>query len=111
MVCYNNAMKWVNVRDGVHKLVEDSDERPAITLPNKKIGIPFIPYSPSWKKYEQDMHSDNSKVAAKATDKFMAERDHAIKTDRIAKSWEDGRKQSWAKDKPYYVKKVEEAGI
>jgi CDP-glycerol glycerophosphotransferase (TagB/SpsB family) len=104
-------MKWVKVRDGVHKLVEDSDERPAVKLPNKKIGIPFIPYSPSWRKYEEGMHSDNAKTSIESSEKFEKERDHTIKTDPQAARWEKSRKERWQKDKTYYVKKVEEAGI
>lgn len=105
-------MKWVKVRDGLHRLVDDSDDRPAVKLPKKKLtGSFFVPFVPSWKKYEADMHSDNTKLAIEASEKFEIEREHAMKIDKRAKSWEEGRKQSWAKDKPYYVKKVEEAGI
>ena len=104
-------MKWVKVRDGVHKLVEDSDERPAVKLPNKKIGVPFIPYSPSWRKYEAGMHSDDTKTSIESSEKFEKEREHEMKTDSTARAWEKSRKESWQKDKPYYVKKVEEAGI
>ena len=111
MVCYNSVMKWVLVRDGVNKFVEDSDERPAIKLPNKKFGIPFIPFTPPWKKYEEGMHSDNTKTSIESSEKFEQERDHTIKTDKLAARWEKSRKERWAKDKPYYVKKVEEAGI
>lgn len=104
-------MKWVKVRDGVHKLVEDSDERPAVKLPSKKIGVPFIPFSPSWRQYESGMHSDNTKTSIESSEKFEKEREHQLKNDPQAARWEKSRKESWNKDKPYYVKKVEEAGI
>lgn len=111
LVCYNVYMKWVKIHDGSYKFVEDSDTRPSVKLPKKKLGVPFIPFSPSWKKYEADMHSDNTKVAIAASEKFQAEREHAMKTDSRARNWEEGRKQSWQNDKPAFAKKIQEAGI
>lgn len=104
-------MKWVKIHEGTFKYVEDSDERPSVKLPHKKIGIPFTPFNPSWKQYESGMHSDDPKVALDSSEKFESERNHAIQTDRKAASWEKSRKEGWQKDKPYYVKKVQEAGI
>lgn len=94
--------EWSEETPPVELQCDDCDKTP------KKIHTAF---SPSWKKYEDGMHSDNNAIAKQSTDKFMAEREHAMKTDKTAKQWEESRKQSWAKDKPYYVKKVEEAGI
>jgi len=104
-------MKWVKIRDGLQRLVDDSDERPAIKSSKKSLGIPFVAYSPSWRTYEADMHSDDKNVSLDASEKFEKEREHQMNTDPRAVRWEKSRKESWQKDKPYYVKKVEEVGI
>jgi hypothetical protein len=78
---------------------------------DKSVKTFTVAFSPSWKKYEEGMHSDNKKLSIDSSEKFEMERAHAVKTDPKARSWEEGRKQSWQKDKPYYVKKVQEAGI
>ena len=89
---------------GSYNLVDDSDERPAVKLPHRGIGTLHTTFSPSWKKYEEGMKNPNSKNQGEYTDKFIAEREHALKTDPQAKRWEEGRKESWAKDKPQWVK-------
>lgn len=102
--------KWIMASPGNYKLVDDSDERPAVKLPSKTIGVPHIGFTPSWKKYEEGMKHQDSKNQVDYTDKFMAERDHAIKTDPRAKRWEEGRKKEWANAKPEWVKKLNNAG-
>jgi hypothetical protein len=74
----------------------------------KSFSIPFVP---SWGKYEEGMHSDDKKFALDSSEKFEQEREHAMRTDPKAARWEKGRKEGWQKDKPYYAKKVQEAGI
>jgi hypothetical protein len=108
-------MKWVLVRPGLHRLVEDSDDRPAVKLKSK--GVPkglHTPYTPPWKKYELGMtHPDNNKQG-EYTDKFNDVREHEMKTDPVAKRWEESRKERLAKDKPYWVKeqmKKEQMGM
>lgn len=61
-------------------------------------------FTPSWKKYEEAMHKGDAKTQAEASDKFLQEREHELKTDKQAKRWEEGRKISIAKQKPDFVK-------
>ena len=100
-------MKWVLVHPGSYKFVEDSDERPAVKLksPNKHFKYaPSLKYIPTWRKYEEAMTHPLSKNQGEATDKFVAEREHQMKTDPIAKRWEESRKERVAKDKPAWRK-------
>lgn len=99
-------MKWVSVRPGLSRLVEDSDPRPAIKLPKKKLGIPFTPYVPPWKQFEEGMLNPNSKNQAEYGDKFTAAREHEMRNDPKARKWEESRKERLAKDKPYFVKQI-----
>lgn len=103
--------KWIKIREGNYKLVDDSDSRPEVKLPNKKMAAPFIPYSPPWKKYEQDIWNDSTNKSIAATDKFMAEREHETRTDPRAAKWEASRKERHAKDKPAWVKWANREGI
>lgn len=61
-------------------------------------------YTPEWKKFEEDMRSDDPQKAMEATEKFTAAREHELKTNSQAKRWEESRKQSWAKDKPQWAR-------
>jgi co-chaperonin GroES (HSP10) len=61
-------------------------------------------FNPEWKKYEKDMHSSDPDVAIKATDAFIAEREHQLQVDTQAKRWEESRKEAAVKDKAGYVK-------
>jgi hypothetical protein len=100
-------MKWVSDSPGSYRLVEDSDERPSVKLKSKVMGVPHTVFTPSWKKYEDAMTNQASKDQGEATDKFLAEREHAMKTDDKARRWEEGRKASWTRDKPYWIKQQE----
>lgn len=64
-----------------------------------------VHFTPSWKRHEDAMHNPDPKIQREATDKFMAEREHEIRTDPEARRWEEGRKQSIARNKPLWVKK------
>jgi hypothetical protein len=97
-------MKWVLHSPGSYRLVDDSDERPAVKLPSRKFGVPSTRFNPSWKKYEEGMKHQDSKTQVESGDKFMDERDHAMKTDPQAKRWEDSRKASLARDKPQWIR-------
>ena len=106
-------MKWVEVSPKKYRLVDDSDERPAIHLKSKPLphssGIHTL-YVPPWKKYEEGMkHPDNKHQGIEA-DKFIAEREFQVKNDPKAKRWEESRKAAWAKDKPQWVKKMQQEG-
>lgn len=103
--------KWVKIRDGLYKLVSDDDPRPSVQLPNKKMGAPFVPFTPSWKKHERDVWNDDTKRSMEATDKFVAEREHETKTDPRAARWEKSRKARWEKDKPAWVTWARKRGI
>lgn len=100
-------MKWVQIAPGHSKLVDDSDERPAIKPKHHK-GTPppniHIAFTPSWRKYEDAMKNPLNKRQAVAGDKFFQERERAMKTDPKAKAWEEGRKAEWARNKPQWVK-------
>lgn len=104
------GMKWVLVRDGSYKYVTDDDARPSVVLPNKPLGSIFIPYNPSWKKYESEMWNDDKKRSIPATDKFIDEREHETRTDPKAARWEKSRKERVAKDKPAWVKWAKQRG-
>jgi len=97
-------MKWIQSAPGNYKLVEDTDERPEVKLPSKTVGAPHVAYVPSWKKYEEAMRHPDSNQQGVASDKFIAEREHAIKTDPQAKRYEESRKARWAADKAQFVK-------
>jgi hypothetical protein len=97
-------MKWVMKSPGNYKLVDDTDERPAVKLPSQKVGSFYNPFTPSWKKYEEAMRHPDSNQQGVATDKFMAERDHALRTDPQAKKYEESRKARWVADKPQWIK-------
>lgn len=96
-------MKWITVRPGNYKLVEDDDPRPEVKLPSRP-GAPSTHFSPSWKKYEAGVFLGNAKQQEEYSDKFMAERAHAIKTDPQARRWEESRRKSVAKDKAAWRK-------
>lgn len=106
-------MKWVEIRSGKYRLVEDDDERPAVKLKSKPFGAPRVKFTPSWKKYEQNYWTPDpdAKSSNDLTDKFLDEREHQLKVDPKSKRWEEGRKKEWAKNKPYWVKKQREAGV
>jgi hypothetical protein len=70
----------------------------------------YVKFSPSWKKYEEAMKHPDSKVQGEATDKFLAEREHAMKTDPQARRWEESRKASLAKDKPQWIRHMQKKG-
>jgi len=97
-------VKWIQLSPGHYKLVEDDDERPAVKLKNKR-GAPTVAFTPSWKKYEQNYWTPDSRDDKDLADKFIAERDYAMKTDSKAKKWEEGRKQEWARNKPEWIKR------
>lgn len=61
-------------------------------------------FTPSWKKYEEAIYKGDAKTQEEASDKFLAEREHELKTDPQARRWEESRKKAAAKDKPTYIK-------
>lgn len=66
--------------------------------------MPKTKYTPSWKKYEKDLHSDDADVARDAAEKFDLERQHEMRVDPEARRWEESRKSEVAKDKPIWKK-------
>lgn len=96
--------KWVETTKGTYKLVDDNDVRPEVRLPNRQ-GAPHIMYTPSWATYEPLMHSGNPQTEISATEAFIAERDRETRHSEKARKWEEGRKKSWAREKPNWVKK------
>lgn len=60
--------------------------------------------APSWKKYEDDMKSNDSKKAMEAGDLFVKEREWETKHSNELKEWEEGRKKDIANQKPAWVK-------
>lgn len=103
-------MKWVQVRDGSYKFVEDSDSRPAVKLSSKRLGVPFTPFQPSWKKHESEMWNDDKRKSIAATDRFIEEREHEVRIDPRAARWEASRKERVAKDKPAWRKWAQRRG-
>jgi hypothetical protein len=93
-----NNLKWVEIRSGKYALVEKDDPRPAVNL-KTRIGPPNVAFTPSWKKYENPMFVGDAKSTVEASDKFVAEREHAIKVDPKAARWEKSRKEWFGKQK------------
>lgn len=74
--------------------------------------MPYTTFDPTWKKYEPGVHSEDTKTQIEETDKFLAERDHELKTNPAAKRWEESRKKEWDRNKPHATKerlKIENA--
>ena len=63
----------------------------------------------SWKKYEKDIHSNDLEKQIKSLDAFDEERTLQLKTSEKARSWEKGRKQELAKNKPLWRKEIDTA--
>jgi len=103
-------MKWITISPGHYRLVDDSDERPSVKLRSKS-GAPVIKYTPPWKVYEEGMKHQLSKDQVTPGDKFLAEREHQLKIDPVAKRWEDSRKASWDKDKPSWRREMMKKGV
>jgi len=61
--------------------------------------------APSWKKYEEKMHSDDVKEAKEAGDAFINEREWETSHNNQLAEWEKGRVEHIAKQKPAWVKK------
>lgn len=97
-------MKWIEVRPGTYKLVDDSDERQAVNLPSKE-GFPNIVNKPPWATYEKSMQAGNSKDQEKATDAFFKERGEWTRDSQKLRQWEQDRRKEWAKNKPLWRKK------
>lgn len=74
-------------------------------------------FNPTWKTYENKLHSNDPQEAVKAADAFQATRDLELKTSEKARRWEKSRKEEWIKNKPTWAKerinkeKAEEARI
>ena len=105
--------KWVQDSPGCYKLVDRTDPRPAVKLPDRGLAQSsniHVKYTPDWKKYEEGMHKGTPDQQAEAADKFTAERDHQLKVDKSARRWEESRKESWAKDKPQWRKEMTRRG-
>lgn len=66
--------------------------------------MPKIKYTPTWKTYEDKMHSDDPEEAYRATEAFITERELETKTSRQARAYEQSRKEAWAKEKPEWKK-------
>jgi len=105
------AYKWVQTRNGNYKYVVDTDLRPEVKLPDKKMGPVYVPYLPPWRQYEKDMWNDDTKKSIHATDRFIDEREHELKVDVKAARWEKSRKARWDKDKPAWRKWAKKRGI
>jgi len=97
-------MKWVQVKVGTYRLVEDNDSRPEVKLPSKE-GVPNIHIAPPWKKYEEGVTVGTPDSQSDYSDKFISEREHTMKTEPKWKRWEESRRKSLAKDKPAWRKK------
>lgn len=69
--------------------------------------MPSTPFKPSWAKHEAAMHGDDAKESIKATNAFVEEREKEMKQSKQARDWEKSRKESFLKDKPAYLKKIQ----
>lgn len=66
--------------------------------------MPTIPYEPKWKKFEEDMHSDDPVKAREATEKFTQVREEEMRKDSQARRWEESRKKEFARNKPVWAR-------
>lgn len=66
--------------------------------------MPKLKYTPSWKIYEKDLHSEDPDVARKAADQFYFERQNELRNDPQARRWEESRREMVVKDKPIWKK-------
>ena len=96
-------MKWVEIRSGKYKLVDDDDPRPEVGLESHK-GSPNVQIAPPWKKYEVGQMIGNPDSQFDTSEKFEAERQHAMKTDPSWRRWEKSRRERMAKEKPAWRK-------
>lgn len=67
-------------------------------------GTVSTPVVPSWRKYEKEMRTGTPNEQIDAMDKFISERDSAIKKDPKVAKWERSRKDWFNKQKPKWVK-------
>lgn len=65
----------------------------------------MVAYNPTWKEYEDKLHSSNPKEALKAGEAFEITRKKEMRDSKKARDWETDRKKAIAKDKPLWVKK------
>lgn len=63
----------------------------------------------TWKVHEKQMRTGDVETQRKATDAFIAERELQTKTSRSAREWEADRKKEFAKNKPLWRKKKDQA--
>jgi hypothetical protein len=109
-----HIVKWVKVREGLYKLVEDDDPRPAVKLKSHR-GAPNIKYVPPWKKYESPMWFGGANDQIKASEQFTQERDREMQKDPKAARWEKSRREWFAKQKRGWrdkeLKKLREQGL
>lgn len=61
-------------------------------------------YEPEWKKFEKDLHNEDSDKARWAAVAFDETRKEELKNSSKAREWEESRKDSWIKDKPEWKK-------
>lgn len=109
-----NPYKWIETSPGHYKLVDRDDPRPEKEPQGKSFGgSTYVKFSPSWRKYEGDIHNENASpdAQAEAADKFVAEREHQMKIDPRAASWEKSRKESLAREKPIWRREMLKRGI
>lgn len=62
-------------------------------------------FDPLWKKYEKGLRDENPDVSLKAGEAFALEREHQMKVDKKAKSWEESRKKALEEQKPDWVRR------
>lgn len=61
-------------------------------------------FTPSWKKYEKDLHGEDPNLAFKAGEAFDEERSFQMKNDAKARRWEASRKEELQKEKIIWKK-------
>jgi len=64
-----------------------------------------LKYEPTWKEYEDKMHTGTVEEQLKAADAFEEERKKETTFSRKAREWEEGRKKEAYAAKPEWVKK------
>jgi len=105
-------MKWIKIREGRWKFVEDDDERPEAKLKKKKFGSFSIGYKPKWASTFDRMNPDPMAMDAEgervALDAMMDEKEVELKFDKKARKWEKGRKKAWRENVTFKKRKESE---
>lgn len=98
-------MKWIKIREGHYRLVDDNDDRPEVHLPKKEIGNFSMGYKPGWvntlNRVNPHPEAMDSEGERRAIDLMLNDRDKETRISKKAAGWERGRRVAWNKNVKY----------